>query len=498
MRKSKEKVSLVFGPFVAVWGIIPLAPALLKSCLLQKEIESKTFDFNILFQSAFDESTRAELTTWMAIPDFKISSSSLNAYQQFVADAASKILEYTTDNVGISVFSQESQRFAEDLMYCIKLRSPETNILLGGNGVRIIQQQYHKSWGQLAIDSGLANCVVVGEGELQIASLIENNTQGLVYGEQLESIVLSDLPVPNFDDYDLNLYGERENLLIPVTSTKGCVRSCSFCDVASIWPKFKHRRGKNIANELIQLYTKYHVKNFWFTDSLINGGLKPFREMNTILADKLPNTIKYQGQFICRNEKEMPESDFELMRMGGCKQVYIGIESGSEQVRDHMKKMFTNADIDYTAEQLIRNNILQKWNIIVGYPTETDDDWEETLLLIKKYKKYNKLIKINPVGVFQLLQNTPITSRDMLLDLEISMHNTNGYNEWHWTSNRNPSNTFSSRADRWKQLVLMLENYNMIDVVNNNLKQKTQVIEKQLSYLKNNNAQKQYIPILKV
>jgi len=251
--------------------------------------------------------------------------------------------------------------------------------------------------------------------------------------------------------------------------------------VAVIWPKFRYRRGENVATEMIEVYQRYGIKNFAFTDSLINGGLKPFREMNTILSDRLPETVRYSGQFICRSQKDMPEKDFYLMRRGGCNRVSIGIESGSEQVRSHMKKQFSNADIKYTVAELLKNGIQQSWNIIVGYPTETDRDWQETLDLIYQYRVHSDLIKVSPVGVFQMLQNTPMTKHEMLEELDIEMHMLNGYSEYGWISNKNPGNDLRLRATRWKQLVAMLKDLDMINPFTN-IDQKTMVIEQQVEY----------------
>jgi radical SAM superfamily enzyme YgiQ (UPF0313 family) len=232
---------------------------------------------------------------------------------------------------------------------------------------------------------------------------------------------------------------------------------------------------------MIKIYQTYGIKNFAFTDSLINGGLKPFRDMNLILAERLPETIRYGGQFICRSQRDMPEKDFYLMRKGGCNRVSIGIESGSESVRSHMKKQFSNQDITYTAKELIANGIQQVWNIIVGYPTETDRDWQDTLDLIYQYRDFHHLIKVSPIGVFQMLQNTPITRPEMLSELDIELHIINGYSEYNWISRKNPANNFLQRADRWNQLVRLLRDLDMLSGTTN-IDQKTMVIEQQVAY----------------
>ena len=71
--------------------------------------------------------------------------------------------------------------------------------------------------------------------------------------------------------------------------------------------------------------------------------MKAFREMCYELADyrrQLPTEKQFiwDGHFIIRSERQMPPEDFDAMKASGCGTVWIGIESGSERVRNHMKK----------------------------------------------------------------------------------------------------------------------------------------------------------------
>jgi radical SAM superfamily enzyme YgiQ (UPF0313 family) len=489
------KALLIFVPFVTNVGIPPLSLALLKSCLKTSGVEASTVDLNIKFQQYCKTVDNRDLSAWLSTPDMKIDFDSFRCYTTFLKDAVSDILGSCPEVVGISVFSIESQRFTEDLCYYIKQCSPTTHIVIGGSGLMTVRAYFKKSWGDLMLESGLVDCAVFGEAELYIGRIFKNKLTGIQFVEQINNDELSDLPVPNFDDYDLNAYGPRDQLQLPITASKGCVRKCTFCDVASIWPKFRYRRGENVADEIIGIYQRYGIKNFAFTDSLINGGLRPFREMNQILTERIPHAVKYSGQFICRDSKSMPPSDFALMKSGGCWSVNIGIESGSETVRTHMKKGFSDIDLHYTAEQLLNNDIAQFWNLIVGYPTETDADWDKTIQLIEQYKNHNKQIKIIPIGVFQMLSDTPITQHNMLDELQVEITPISGYSEYNWVSHLNKSNTFRSRVDRWIELVDLLKKYNMLGSSADRIDQKTRIIQSQLDYYETTKSSKTIFPI---
>lgn len=460
---------------------------------MEDNIQAMTFDLNLHYQTKLDSSVQDEITSWIYTPDIEINYGSYQKYQQFLNSEIDKICKFNPTVLLISVFSHQSQRVAEDLCYEMKRRYPDIFIIAGGSGVHIHLNEYHKRWCDVMLDNQILDAVLIGEGENIVSELVSKRTKGIIQAPQLDNEELKDLPIPDFDDYDFAAYGKIEDLSLPITASKGCVRRCSFCDVASIWPKFRYRRGENVANEMIGIYKKYGINKFKFTDSLINGGLKPFREMNTYLAEHLPETVEYIGQFICRSKKVMPPSDFDLMKQGGCKKVSIGIESGSEQVRNHMQKKFTDDDMFYVIEELLQRQIVQHWNIIVGYPTETEEDWQHTINLIEKYKNYNHLIQIVPVGVFQLLQNTPMSTSDMMKQLELESHVIDGYTEYSWISRLNPTNTFAKRIDRFKELISILSAYKLF-VPGNRIEQKLQVLEKQYEFYEKQNTN--LIPVL--
>lgn len=80
----------------------------------------------------------------------------------------------------------------------------------------------------------------------------------------------------------------------------------------------------------------YNIERFLFTDSLINGGIKPLTGLiNELIrrteAQRMPS-VKWQGQFIARPAREMGRDVYTDLRRAGCDFVSIGVESGSEKV----------------------------------------------------------------------------------------------------------------------------------------------------------------------
>lgn len=499
---------IVTAPFTYTFGP-SLAPALLKACVQRDGFSCSTWDASAEFN--FDYQTHNNylaVTAWMQSPELKLSNAEFEWYTDIVVGYARRIVEtYQPTALAISVLTQNSQRFVEDLCYHVRLLNNQIKIILGGSGLNIFLFQHQKRWHELILDSGLADCVLLGEGEYAIGQILKENTTGIVTVPQLTNEQLNAVPVPDYADYNFNLYPKtlrsywssakdsRVNSsghVFLITASKGCVKNCNFCDVGNIWSKFRYRNGVSVANEMIELHQKYQATYFSFTDSLINGGLKPFWEMNNELAQRLPDTIKYEAQMICRSQRDMPEKYFEAMARAGCHRVQIGMESGSEQIRLHMGKGSSADDVNYTTNMLIKYKIHQSWNIIAGYPTETDENWQETMKLIRHWvPRSNGLLKISPINTFLLLDGVPMTQDQALVDhFQMHVDNVNGYSSFAWVSAANPTNTFDIRVKRFIELCETCIDFENDSDQINHLQRKINTVKKQLDWYNDAKPQK--------
>ena len=81
------------------------------------------------------------------------------------------------------------------------------------------------------------------------------------------------------------------------------------------------------------------------------------------------------------------------MFKAGCHHLTFGFESGSPRINKEMKKgyKFREYDNEYAAEvfkNCMNNGIQTVLFLIIGYPTETKEDFEETMKFLKKYRKW--------------------------------------------------------------------------------------------------------------
>lgn len=370
----------------------------LKGVLQKEGIESTCFDLNHAFMSEFQN----DALYWC-----ETGQNYKKEFDEFILNYFKRIEKY--DYLCLSVFSFNSQNFTRRFLELIRPLT-SAKIIIGGAGIENQQgedingntQFFYKEM----VENGFVDCVIKNEGDISLPNFFK----GIDYNfDQLDDI--SDMAFSNFDDINFSDY---KNKTVFITGSRGCVRKCSFCDVAYFWPKYRYRPGRKIAEEIKHHYSKYGVTNFAFSDSLVNGNMKEFREFCSILAvEKLP--IQWEGQFIFRNNTT--DKDWNDLKNSGCKRVWVGIESGSEKIRKDMVKKFDNTALYSSIENLGQRNIKMVFLLLVGYPTETLSDYEQTLDLIRWSKQYKDLIEIR-INPAMILPNTPLENYHWYGDME--------------------------------------------------------------------------------
>jgi radical SAM superfamily enzyme YgiQ (UPF0313 family) len=418
------------------------APALLKASVEAAGFTCTTIDFNIRFYQEVAEP--ASIETYFATG---LNSEEHNSASDLVESWTRDILKLNPKFIGISVFTYQN-RIATKLFceYIRKLSS--VKIILGGQGLSDGGIQGQSGFGKELYNNNLIDFWIRSEGEVSLVELLKNNIDypgiNSDHFEQIDN--LDSISFPNYDDYELDLYEVRS---LPITGSRGCVRSCSFCDIHEHW-KYRYRSGKNMTEEVLYLSKKYNVNRFDFSDSLINGNLKEFNKFTKILAEHnktAADPITWTSQFIVRSDGQVNEQYWQNIAESGGESLAIGVETGSDQVRLHMNKKFTNQDLDYTMLMLKKFNITCKFLMIVGYPTETDQDFQETLDMFTRYQQYiSNIVGISIGSTLSILPGTLLFNNAEQSNIILDKYENN------WEALDNPDLTLERRLQRRNEL----------------------------------------------
>lgn len=434
------------------------APALLKASVEQKGFSAFCYDLNIDLWNNIEQQQHGHV--WF---DTDLTFRYEDKFEEFwnleILKHTDRWLELIKSKnptwIGFTIFSQRSKWISIKLCKLFREKLPNLKIVAGGPYCEFLGPELYKE--------KLIDAYVIGEGEIAIVNILNGKfDQPGINGNPREQIDdLDQVPIPDYSDFDFKKYPKmwfdprvkNENKMgtefIYITGSRGCVRKCEFCDIQSVWPKFRYRSGQSIAKEMMLQSNQYGTKKFLFTDSLINGSLKQLKDLCTTLIEyknqgKM-NPVKWQGQFIARPENQMGEDLYKLMKEAGCFFVSIGIESGSEKVRNDMKKMFSDQDMDFTFQMCEKYEIEMAWLLLVGYPTEDEVEFKKTLDLLEKYQWLNekKLVRSVALGpTLDILPGSPLYNKQKELGIYWDEHKNWVYKD----------NTKAVRIQRWLKL----------------------------------------------
>lgn len=178
--------------------------------------------------------------------------------------------------------------------------------------------------------------------------------------------------------------------IIPIAT--GCLSACSYCIV-----RFARGRLFSYPLELIikeiKTSLKEGCKEIWLTSQ--DNGCYGF-DLGLNLAKLLEEISKIEGKFFVRvgmmNPLFVRKFLEELVKNFAdekiFKFVHIPVQSGSDKVLKDMKRNYSIKDFLKIVKTFRKNfpKITLSTDIIVGYPTETDEDFEKTLDLIREIK----------------------------------------------------------------------------------------------------------------
>ncbi len=264
-----------------------------------------------------------------------------------------------------------------------------TKIILGGPDTR------HNA--RLYLSNG-ADVLVVGEGEetfLELVQYLQSNSTvpdfiagTIVFrnGQLNENIErplikqLDVLPLPARDKVDLQKYltawkTHHGYSSISISTMRGCPYTCKWCSRAVYGGTYRRRSPAAVVAELSHLQTTYQPDLFWFVDDVFTISHKWLSEFH---AEVMRCNLKVAYEIITRADR-MNNEVIQLLKESGCYRIWIGAESGAQEIIDAMDR---RVDAVKVREMIIatREAGMEAGTfIMVGYPGETRKHLAETI-----------------------------------------------------------------------------------------------------------------------
>ncbi|KKN72346.1 hypothetical protein LCGC14_0411730 [marine sediment metagenome] len=251
----------------------------------------------------------------------------------------------------------------------------------------------------LAVDS--IDMVCVGEGEravvdrrfltkhLKTIAALMDNPYPLI--EDLDG-----LPYPDYSLFDPKVISGARGGTLAVMCSRGCLYNCSYCcnhalreAQKGLGKYFRYRSVDNTIGLLEELVGRHQVRRFSFADDIFGAN----REWILEFCEKY--TKKVGLPFDCNLRVEMVTSGLLAALSGaGCSMVELGIESGSEWMREEvLNRGMSNQQIVDAFKHARRVGLRTRAYNMIGLPFETPEMARETIEL-------NKLVNPDEIAVF--------------------------------------------------------------------------------------------------
>lgn len=263
---------------------------------------------------------------------------------------------------------------------------------------KLQQMREHKIWrGKIAVGGphtsadlesipGFVDHIVIGEGERAILDIVEGTTDRIIRKEPIRD--LDELPMPAYDyfvdlPYDFSVQWFSEQPVFTMNTSRGCPFQCAFCSVGSVWGhRYRYFSAGRVIEEVKYLAERYEAEGIYFRED--NFTVNRQRVIDFCQGLHKANL---DVRWMCETRIDALDHDLlKLMHQAGCRALYIGVESGVQRLLDFMNKGITIKQTEAVFRWCNELGINTYASFIVGVPTETSQEREQSIEFSQKIK----------------------------------------------------------------------------------------------------------------
>ncbi|MBQ8827580.1 MAG: tRNA (N6-isopentenyl adenosine(37)-C2)-methylthiotransferase MiaB [Clostridia bacterium] len=186
---------------------------------------------------------------------------------------------------------------------------------------------------------------------------------------------------------------ERDsNIKAWVTVMYGCDNYCSYCIVPYVRGHERSRYAEDIINEIKELEKK-GVVEITLLGQNVNSYGKDLENKLTFaqLLDMIcRETAIPRIRFMTSHPKDLSDELIDVMARypNICNQLHLPVQSGSSEILKRMNRRYTKEKYLELVQKVYDRipGVALSTDVIVGFPGETEEDFEETLDLFKKVR----------------------------------------------------------------------------------------------------------------
>lgn len=334
-----------------------------------------------------------------------------------IADPAPYIIERAKATgakiLGLTAMPGPQLRQAIQVCRQVKKELPSLIILWGG--------YFATHHGAVCLESGLVDYVIEGQGEppfrkfvdtihqggslADVPSLVWKNNGSVQVNPRAPMIGLDKLPLYAYDRVNISDYLGQSYLGQRVSchhTSFGCPFACNFCAVVKLvnqrWLPESPARVEQVTRMMVEQYgadgMEFHDMDFFVSESRVAE-----------IAERLiPLNINWWALGRVDTLSEYSEATWEKVKKSGCRMIFMGAESGSDETLKLMNKGGSSAASKTLAiaEKMKRLGIVPEFSFVMGNPPDPIADIDNTIQFIRRVKE------INPASELILYIYTPV------------------------------------------------------------------------------------------
>ncbi|MFC1770921.1 tRNA (N6-isopentenyl adenosine(37)-C2)-methylthiotransferase MiaB [Candidatus Margulisiibacteriota bacterium] len=196
-----------------------------------------------------------------------------------------------------------------------------------------------------------------------------------------------DISISGLETYEhIYAHGKNElNAWIPIM--RGCNNFCSYCVVPYARGPERSRNFESIIKEITRLAEENCTQV-----TLLGQNVNSYNDNGHTFAELLEKVSEIKNieriRFVSPHPKDLSSKVIEIMAAKNniCKQIHLPLQSGSTRILKMMNRTYTKNDFLSLVSEIRKTipDIVLTTDIIVGFPTETDADFKDTVEVFKK------------------------------------------------------------------------------------------------------------------
>ena len=317
----------------------------------------------------------------------KVNQYETNAMAQKFKEAGYEIVDMNDDISDICIVNtctvtNMSDRKSRHSLRRVKEKNPSAIIAAVGCYAQVAKNDLEK---MPEIDIVLGN-----EEKANIVQYVEK-----FIADQNENKLIEIEDIANkkeFEDMGQITYTEKTRAFIKVQD--GCNQFCSYCIIPYAGGRVRSRNAESIIKEITQIAQKgikevvitgIHVASYGRDFDNENGLIELLEKINKIEGIKRIRLGSLEPKIIT---EEFMQRLSKLEKI--CHHFHLSLQSGCDATLKRMNRKYTTAEVKEIIERLRRyyDDVMLTTDIIVGFPGETEEEFETTYQFLKEIKLY--------------------------------------------------------------------------------------------------------------